>query len=290
MNELKSLHPTKFIVDEESGEIEYLTIEEYANYKHSKENHLKGVGDNTYYKSKQEFYKYIDEECGNFYFNYYNNNECANQYDFRFIYLCTFMNYENRLIFGNSKGESKLMKKKDLFEVLKLSKVETYKTIDYFEGNNLLTISDKVIEINDSKCIRGKIEGNKKAVVRMFDNTIKYLYETSNPKEHKKLALLIKILPYIHFGLNVVCKNPSETENKLIEPFSLTELAKELNYSTTQKLKKGLMDVKVNGEYVIMIAKIANKDMIVVNPKIYYKGNNLKEMKGIIALFDVVSK
>ena len=49
-----------------------------------------------------------------------------------------------------------------------------------------------------------------------------------------------------------------------------------LQYSTTQKLRKGLMDLKVNGEPVIMISKINNKDMLVVNPKIYYKGEFLE--------------
>ena len=58
-----------------------------------------------------------------------------------------------------------------------------------------------------------------------------------------------------------------------------------MGYSTTQKLKKGLMDIKVKGQPVIMISKINNKDMLVVNPLIYYKGNDLKTMEGIINLF-----
>lgn len=60
-----------------------------------------------------------------------------------------------------------------------------------------------------------------------------------------------------------------------------------LQYSTTQKLRKGLMDLKVNGEPVIMISKINNKDMLVVNPKIYYKGGNIEKMEGIINLFKI---
>ena len=36
-----------------------------------------------------------------------------------------------------------------------------------------------------------------------------------------------------------------------------------------------------------MISKINNKDMLVVNPKIYYKGGNIEKMEGIINLFKI---
>lgn len=287
MNELKQLHPTKIIVDEVSGEIEYLTIEEYTKYKYSKDNHLK-VETRTKTKSKDDFYKYIDEKCGSFYFNYYDELE-SNQYIFRYIYLCTYLNYDNYLEFGNSKGDNKLMKKKDLFEVLKLSEKETYRTMKYFIDYNLMNIKDDNIKINRKICVKGKLREKDKSVVRVFDKAIQEIYNNSLPKEHKKLSLLIKLLPYVHFDMNVICKNTSIKNPSLIEPLTIGELSSLSGYSSNQKLKKGLMELKVNGEHVVMITKIANKDMVVINPKVYYKGNNIGEMQGVINLFKIIN-
>ena len=85
----------------------------------------------------------------------------------------------------------------------------------------------------------------------------------------------------VHVKTNVICRNATEDFMELVDYYTLTELADELSYSSTQKLKKGLMDIKVKGQPVIMIAKINNKDMLVVNPLIYYKGNDLKSPSSI---------
>lgn len=255
-----------------------------TNYE--EENNLKKYDYIEYLKKLEDFYKYLYEECGGFYFTYYKSIK-SDQYTFRFIYLCTYMDYDGYLRYGKSKGLNQLVLKKDLFEILKLSEKETYRTINYLEENNLITVEDNYIKINKKICAKGKIRKSK-VVVRMFDDSIRDIYNNSKPKEHKKLSLLIKLLPYIHYNLNVVCKNTSSKDTSLIEPFSVSELSKSLGYSTNQKFKKGLMDIKYNGEPVIMIAKIANKDMIVVNPRVYYKGNNKSDMIGIIRLFEIV--
>lgn len=39
-----------------------------------------------------------------------------------------------------------------------------------------------------------------------------------------------------------------------------------------------------------MIATINNKNMIVVNPSLYYKGNNIESLKGIINLFKIADR
>lgn len=278
------------LFNEKTGEIiQYLTEEELAFLRNNFTSAPKGSGktnDANARRSDDLFCQYINEVCGSFYFNYYNKLE-MNQYAFRFIYICTFINYKGYLEFGNAKNEGRLCTRKDLMEMLSLGKSEYYKTVNYFIDNNLIKIDDNdFVSINTDICVKGKIK-TKKEVVRMFDNGIKEIYKNSLPKEHKKLAVLIKILPYIHHDLNVVCQDATEEYTELIKPLTITELSKILGYSTPQKLKKGLMDLKVNGEPVIMMTKINNKDMIVVNPKIYYKGGNIEKMEGIINLFKI---
>nr|DAX85704.1 MAG TPA: hypothetical protein [Caudoviricetes sp.] len=234
---------------------------------------------------KDLFKLFIKEEIGEFYFYYY-SKDIPTQHIFRFLYLCTFMNYKNYIELGNARAEGRLMKRKDLFEILKLSQRETYNTLNFLLDNRFIELDDEYIKINNKICIKGKID-KKKEVVRMFDKGIREIYEKSKPKEHKKLALLIGLLPYVNFKTNVVCKNPTEDIPELVVPITLTELANKFGYSTTQKLKKGLVDMKVNGEPVLMITQINNNKVIVVNPRIYYKGNNLDGMQGIINLFKI---
>ena len=282
---------TDYIVcDSKTGEyIQNLTVDEVEMLKDNYTTaNISKINDSNVRESENLFYQYIKETCGGFYFHYYNKMD-INQHTFRFMYMCTYMNYKGYMELGNAKDEGRLCVKKDLIEILKLGKTETYKTINYLLDNNLITIDkNEYVKINTNICVKGKLN-NKKEVVRMFDDGIKEIYKNSLPKEHKKLALLIKILPYVHFDLNVICSNPNEEYPELIKPITLTELTKILDYSTTQRLKKGLMTLKVNNEYVIMITKISNKDMIVVNPKIYYKGNQLDKMEGIINLFKIAN-
>lgn len=279
------------VIDIKTGEmVQGITKKEqkylYRNYTtaNSKINDKENKGLN-----KNEFNNSLKLMCGSFYFNFY-NNKIDNKYAFRFIYLCTFCNYKNYLEFGNQKEEKKLITKKDMFEILKLSSKETYRTIDYFIENNMI-IFDKEnnIKINEAYSKRGEIDNNKKGVVRMFDKAIREIYEKSLPREHKKLGLLISLLPMVNYGWNVLCKNPEETNAQNIIPYNLTDVAKLLDYSSTQKFKKGLIDLTVNKEKVIMLCTIGNKTMIVINPRIYYKGNETtnKAFQYIIGQFDM---
>lgn len=287
MNLENTLHKSKVLLDEETGEIIYLTNKEVGMVEKSRENHLKVTSKTECRKSDDLFKMYIDETCGNFYFNYYNKYE-VNQYIFRYMYLCTYMNYDGYLEFGNAKtDDGRLVTKKDLMEILNLSERESYRTISYLIENKLIIIdNDKYIKINSEVCVKGTIK-TKNEVVRMFNNAIREIYNNSLPKEHKKLALLIKLLPYVHFDKNVVCENPEEQYDEFIKPYSLTKIASLLGYSSVQMLKKGLMGIKVNNEPVVMISTINNKTMVVINPRIYYKGNNLEKVQGVMSLFRI---
>lgn len=247
-------------------------------------------------RSKDDFHKFICDNLGVFYFSVYNSLlkvDLEPQFRFRFIYLCTYLNYNNKLEYGNTKKGYRLMLERDLEEVLGLSRMETFKTKKALINANLITIEeDKTISVNKKYCVKGKIGKRdlKKGSIRIMMEGIQKLYESVSVKEHKKLALFIEILPYVNFNHNIVCSNPNESNVENIEPISITNLAKMMGYSTTQKLKKGLMDIKIDGKSLIMIATIDNKNMIVVNPLLYYKGNNIEALRGIINLFKIANR
>lgn len=259
------------------------------------EEYKKQQGHAKYMKSKTELDTFIRDNLGGFYFSIYNKLlelSLAPQYRFRFIFLCTHINYDGKLEYGNGKGDSRLMIEKDLGEVLMLKEEETRKTKKALIESDLITIEDdKTITINKKYAVKGKIgKRDLKGSIRMMEQGIQELYAKATPKEHKKLALLVEILPYVNFQHNIVCNNPNESSAKNVIPITLTELANMLGYSTTQKLKRGLMDIKINNESLIMIVTINRKSMIIVNPRVYYKGNNIDALKGIINLFTIADK
>ena len=238
-------------------------------------------------QEQTEFQKALLDHCGSFYFNFYKRfDDMENQYLFRFIYLCTYMNYDNLLSNGD-----RLLKEDDLFDILLLGKTECYKTKKHFIDKGLIVINkNKTVLINKDLCKKGKITKTKSIeVVRMFNEAIQELYKKSKPKEHKKLALLIKLLPMINLRFNIVCKNPSEESIENVQPYKMPELCELLGYDrhNASKLKRDLFKLTINDELVIGIFEKGNGKAIYVNPLLYYKGTRLEDVNSLITMFKV---
>ena len=155
------------------------------------EEYKKQQGHAKYMKSKTELDTFIRDNLGGFYFSIYNKLlelPLAPQYRFRFIFLCTHMNYDGKLEYGNGKGDGKLMIEKDLGEVLILSERETINTKKALKELDLITIEDdKTITINKKYAVKGKIgKRDLKGSIRMMEQGIQELYAKATPKEHKK--------------------------------------------------------------------------------------------------------
>lgn len=126
-------------------------------------------------------------------------------------------------------------------------------------------------------------------VVRIFDKAIQELYKKSTPKEHKKLSLLIDILPYVNFRHNVICKNPEEEDFLKIQPMTMKELCVAIGQDERKPslLKNKLFKLTVSGEIVVGVFDKVIGSCIYVNPKVYYKGNNIEELEGLARMFKI---
>jgi len=230
-------------------------------------------------------------EFGEFYFSCYKNVlklKLDRQYLFRFIYLCTMMNYDNKIVYGNAKDENNLALEKDLQEILKLSKRETITTKNELIKHKLIKINDdKTITVNNKYAVKGKIDKRKlKGSVRTMEKGIQELYNKAKATEHKKLGLLIELLPYVNFQHNVLCHNPEETEISKIQAITLYELAKIFGANQT-RLKNDLFKLRVNDEIVIGLFSKDTGIHIYVNPRVYYKGNNIDDLKALTNMFRI---
>lgn len=236
-----------------------------------------------------EFKQYIKSNCGDFYFNYYDRlmNKIEPQYLTRLLYLSCFLDYNNRLVktIGN---KHITISESELQHILKLSRTETYNTKTTLIENDLIRIVDDIIYINPDYCKKGDIIKNKRVEkVRMFEDSMKELYEMATKTEHKKLALLFQILPYINLRWNVVCKDTTEEIMENIHPYTLKELAVILNQTNITRFKKSLLELTVGNEPVIFINENKHGQLLTVNPKVYYKGVDIEELRYLIGLFSI---
>lgn len=266
------------VIDTDSGEItQYLTTKEKDMLEniYTSANPTSKCNDTDCRKSSDLFYMFIEEMCGSFYHNYY-NNVITHKYTFRFLYLCTYMNFKNYIEFGNTKGENKLATKKDIQEILKLKDQQFYETYNYLIDNKMILEDEGYIKINSNFCNKGKLVKNN-GVVRMFNNAIQYLYEQSNTKEHNKIGMLIKLLPYVHFDTNILCENPTEENEKLIKPLKQKKILEILDI--TKPTVSSLLSLTILDNKEFAFIKFSNgafKNVYVINPRFMYKGNSLK--------------
>ena len=285
---------TEYIVSEK--EIQEITQHVYD--KGLEEGYLAGIRENNtkeqkkreiadMLKSRSDFHNELIDAYGNFYFNFYQRLEhIERQYLFRFLFLVSYINYNNYLSNGK-----RLYTDVEAFELLELGRSETQKTKNYLIANELITINEKKnVIINEKFCKKGEIHKRKSdEVVRMFNTAIRDIYNSAEPRQHKKLALLIELLPYINLKFNVICENPTEESEENIRAYDMKELCTILGYDTSKssRLRKELFSLKVSEEDVIGIFTRRSRTAMYVNPRVYYKGTRTEDINMLKALFRI---
>lgn len=249
------------------------------------------------YKSIKGTNNFINDNLGYYFHLLYGDILKLNlepQMLIRFLKLCSYSNYNNILVNGNTSGQASVYEK-ELPDILKLKARETINTKNYLLENNLISIENDTIKVNDKYSIRGKVKGDLKnmEITRIFNNGFQELYDSVKPVQHKKLATFIKILPYINLKYNIICENPLETDIEKVKPITWTKLGREIGLSeaTAKRLRSELWNLKINNTATIgEFSTFLCGKSIVINPGVYYKGNDIDSLRGIINLFKVKSK
>ena len=232
----------------------------------------------------------IKERYGSFYFSYYNKliEVLKPQYLTRALYLCSYMNYDNLLVEG--KTHHKSIKESDLARIWNIGKTEMFETKKELIGLGILIVNENgTLSISENFCKKGELmKKNKEEKARIFNDAIREIYEKAKSTEHRKIALLYKMLPYINLKWNMVCTNIDEEIKDLVEPIDVKTLCKLLGQSNVTRFKKDLLSLTVNGRPVVLIASVMNKSVILINPAIYYKGTRLEDVDNIEEMINKV--
>lgn len=254
-------------------------------------------------KSKEALNMLISEEMGEFIFSHYEEviNKIVDEkgkFDsalaFRFLYLSTFIDYDNKLKWGECfRGKhTAYMLEKDLKEVWGLGKVQTIKDKTKLINLGLLIVDEetKELSINIRYCHKGKIKNSLKGEsIRVFEKAIQEIYIDSLPKEHKRLGIFIKLIPFLNTQHNILCFNTEEERAIMIKPLSIQDICKIVNHTVknARRLEGELLKTTVNEQPLLMKHTKFNSVVYSVNPKLFYKGNNIEQLTALINLFYV---
>jgi len=213
----------------------------------------------------------------------------------RFLYLGTYTKKDGHLKFENEN----IITKKHVKSILKIGDTAFKSFWKTMIDNKLIIMdADSKLLINLTYFYRGSEKeyyklteekfGNK--FTRIYIETTRNLYENSDQRGIKKLAIIYKILPFISYQYNIICKNPKEVDKTKIEPLTVLDISNYLNYSKANvaKFRDDLHDLKYNNHAIfIRIGKDANinRDYVIVNPEFYYRGHRQDELAYLVLLF-----
>lgn len=220
----------------------------------------------------------------------------ANIHIIRFIILASYSTFGGTLRDANGHQ----IKKSNLTKIWDTQNrngiKETYDILT--ECGYIYKTEEGYLMVNEDLVIKGKIEEflkeNKNITyTRVFTKNIQDMYYSTEPKKRPQLANLFKVLPFINFKYNVFCMNPTEIDEKKLQLLNWNDLARLCGYeekTQVSRFKKDLWKLKIYDCCVIGEFLTDSGKAICVNPKIYYSGNNMDDVKNLYAMFKMTEK
>ena len=201
----------------------------------------------------------------------------------RLVYLATYLDFDSDFLMKNVTKKTKLTVE-DLPKTLNICKRSVDYLISKLSSLDIIKIENNNIKINKEIFSKGSIDykhlktESNKEVIRLYKYIIRKLYNNCSPKQHKKLAYIFKLVPWINKRYNVVCSNIYEEEIDEVQVLSLSEICDILDYEQCNiyKLFKNLNSVTINDEKIFcyMTTDELKNATIYINPRVYYAGSN----------------
>ena len=221
----------------------------------------------------------------------------ANIHIIRFIQLATYSTFGGKL-FDSNRNRIKRSSLKIIWDTTSKNSIkETYDLL--IECGYIYETEEGYIMISDDLIVKGAIDDFKKlrkqdenlTYTRLFSKNIQALYEGTEPKARKQLANLFKILPYINFKYNVFCENPTETNENELKLYTWTDLARicGVDAKNVTRFKRDLWKLKIYGYNTIGEFTSGDGKAICVNPKVYYSGDNIEDVRNLYVMFKMTS-
>lgn len=241
-------------------------------------------------KNNIELKHYVATELGDYFHYFYTKAKELDipvQYKVRLLYLATFAQYDGGYLKETIEDEEVSLSKDDLRKKLRLGKSEFYRTINSLIDVKVLVECNNYFKLNTNFIIRGSV-GKKKDYTRVFIDSIIELYEKCDARKHKLLYSLFILIEKTNLQYNIVCDNPREEDIVDIEPLSIKEVCELIGYDITNqsRLWRELRKFTIKGKYVFCKTEKGKKEFYAINPRLFYKGTRIKDLKWLIGVFD----
>ncbi|WP_169008924.1 hypothetical protein [Faecalispora jeddahensis] len=200
----------------------------------------------------------------------------------RLIYLSTYLNYKGYLSFDNNVA----ITRKNIQEKLNLSKNVFSAFWKELKDNQILTDKCGLVYLNPNIFCKGKASNIDSDFTRICVKGVRDIYEHTEPKAHKQLSYIFRILPYVNRRYNIVCYNPQETDITQITPMKVTVFCEIVGYEANHAadLIKKLGQCKYADKAILKyLCDRCEPDncRIFINPKVYYGGDDYKRVEVI---------
>lgn len=244
------------------------------------------------HSENQKEYNAVKEEYGEFYFKeridrkkFKINNEEGSDLA-RLIYALTYMDYD-RILKTESGG---YMDKSVLFKTMNVDRKIFNKWFQKMIDDNIfMYLDNSYIAVMNEEYIKGNLpEIRSRHYTKLYNDTIREIYETNKGKNMNAMGLIFKMIPYIHKDTNAICSNPKCKDVDKIKYITAGQIAKELGYSDKiLQMEKMFSKFRLaNGEPIILFMSDGNRneDRVIINPIIMFGGNS-KDLPQIHNIF-----
>ena len=207
----------------------------------------------------------------------------------RFLYIATFIDWNNQEENVLKLSKDEYMTKRDMRYLLKLSDTTFKKMYKELLDNNLIFEANDKIYISNEYISKGRMNKkvlDDKSYCRLFIKPVRELYESCSPSQHKTLAIVYKLLPYINFYNNIFCYNRNESETSKLQYMDMGDILNILDITDTQtnrnKVRDKLMEFYIyhkGVKYRIFSeteVKKGNK-ILVINPLLTWSTEDLEQ-------------
>lgn len=215
----------------------------------------------------------------------------------RLLMLSTYLDYDNCLVLEIPKTkkqaqEVEYMKRKDIQEVLGLSKNAFDTFMKEITKANILIKEDKKYKLSSDYFYRG--ETSKDIYFsRMYIDTVRELYVNTSTRKHSTLSYIFQLMPFVHWKTNILVKDRmSNIEN--MEHLNMYDICELLGLETSKtsinNMKKELLSFRVvrDGKelYLFNYLKVGgakgSKESFVINPLVYNAMSDFNDFKQVM--------
>lgn len=220
----------------------------------------------------------------------------SNIHIIRLLQLATYSTFGGKL-FDKNRNEIKKSSLSKIWDTSNRKSVnETYNLLK--ECDYIYEDKEGHILISEDLIVKGAVEDFKKqhkkdinlTFTRLFTENLQDMYKGTEPKARKQLAILFKILPFINFNHNIFCSNPNEVEKSKLKFLSWTDLGLicGIDSKNVTRFKNELFKLKIYGFDTIGEFKSGSGYYICINPKIFFGGNNIEDVRFLYKSFEML--